>query len=221
MAHWVFEKELVGSGKGVDFPMTDEVARVNKDTLEIKKKQRLNAVKLDKEEEFKNRFDILEAGQEDHKKGVKAVIQQQKEEKEAKDKKDADTLTELQKKVRWHESYKKTLANALSELLQHLDWIKGWTAYCLATDGSTISIKGKPFATKDGVLLLVMTPQGDVFHQGILTTEEPLLDYSALYTMAAQLENQMDRARGLLLSSKKEEGAILDATGQPVTNTAK
>lgn len=201
--------------------MTEEVARVNKFTSEIKKKQRKNAVKLDREEEFKNRYDILEAGQDNAKLGAKAVISQQAEQKKEKDAKDADALTELEKKKRWHESYKKTLANSLAELLQNLDWIKGWQAYCLATDGSPITIKGKHFATRDGVLLLVLTPQGNVYHQGILTTKEPLLDYSALYTIAAQLENQMDQARGVLLQDKQEEGSIVDTNGQQIANTTK
>lgn len=190
--------------------------QVNKHTKELKKKRRLNADKLDRNEEEKNRFDILETGQDDPHKGAKAIIAEQKELKKEKDKHDADRLTDLEAKKRHHEGYKASLAQSLSDLLENLDWVPGWQAYCLATNGGPITIKGLGFSTKDGILLIVTTPDGRVFHQGILTTGEPMLDYSALYTMAAQVENQMDQERGLLLNKDEtvKEDTILDQYGK-------
>jgi hypothetical protein len=196
-----------------------DLIKVNKFTKEIKKKKRLNAVKLDREEEHLNREKILAEGQDNREKGIKAVQAAQKELKQEKDKFDADYLTDLESKKRWHDSYKKTLASALGKLLESLDWIVGWQAYCLATSGNTITIKGKPFATKDGILLIVTTPDGRVLHQGILSTGDPLMDYSALYTIAAQVENTMDQERHVLLDRKPEEvktDTILDQYGKPI-----
>lgn len=195
--------------------MNDPI-KVNKFTKEIKKKRRLNAAKLDREEEHINREEILLSGSDSRKEGIKEIQREQKEAKEQKDKQDADFLTALEAKKRWHDSYKNTLATALGALLEGLDWIKGWQAYCMATSGSPITIKGKPFATKDGVLLIVITPDNRVFHQGIITTGEPLLDYSALYTIAAQVENQMDNERGSLLTGEEEKAdTILNQYGKP------
>lgn len=198
-----------------------DAINVNKHTKEIKKKQRVNAVKLDREEEMQNRDEILVAGGENRTKAIKEIQREQAEAKKEKDRKDADFLTELQQKKRFHDGYKRTLASALSDLLQHLDWIENWQAYVMATDGSPITIKGKPFSTKDGILLIIITPDNRVFHQGILCTGEPLLDYSALYTMAAQAENQMDNERGLLLTGEKDQqeeitDTILEQHGKPI-----
>ena len=195
--------------------------KVNKFTKEIKNRKRLNAVKLDREEEHINREEILEAGQDNRSKGIKEVQREQKEAKQIKDKHDADILTNLQGKRRYRDGYDKALAQALGGLLEMLDWIKGWQAYCMATNGSPITIKGKPFSTQNGVLLIVVTPDNRVFHQGIKTTGEPLLDYSALYTIAAQTENQMDKERGLLLTGEKEDkeknaDKILDQYGNTI-----
>ncbi len=198
-----------------------DAVNVNKHTKEIKRKKRLNAKKLDREEEHINREEILEAGSDNRLKGIKEIQREQKEVQQEKDKKDADILSHLENQKKFHDSYKKTLAASLGEILEMLDWIPHWEAYCMATNGSPISIKGKPFSTKDGILLIVTTPDGRVFHQGILTTGEPILDYSALYTMAAQVENQMDQERGLLLSKEKEDkeeaiDKVLDQYGKPI-----
>lgn len=201
--------------------MSDTI-KVNKYTREIKKKRRLNADRLDRDEEHLNREEILIAGGENRKEAIKEIQREQVEEKKIKDKVDGDLLSALEEKKRFQDGYKKMLAQALGTILESLDWIIGWQAYCMATNGSPITIKGKGFTTKDGVLLIVVTPDGRVFHQGILTTGEPILDYSALYTMAAQVENQMDQERGILLSKEKEEqdrikeGQILDHHGQPI-----
>lgn len=202
--------------------MADQVSKVNKFTEEIKKKKRLNADRLGREENHQAIDEIMEAGQDNRKKGIAAVQKEEAEKKRIKDKIDADALTEIESKKQFHESYKKSLAAALGRMLESLDWIIGWDAYCLATDKSGIMIKGRAFSTKDGVLLVVLTPDGRVFHQGIMTTGDPVIDYSALYTMAAQVENTMDHERKLLLSDEPENpdasenpGVILDQYGKP------
>jgi len=194
--------------------MADAI-NVNKNTQEIRKKRRLNAKRLDREEELQNRSEILAEGDDNREKGIKAVQEHKKEEQRAKDKQDADFLTDLESKKRQYVGYKKTLASALGKLLESLDWIKGWQAYCMATGGEPITIKGQAFNSKDGVLLVVTTPKGEVYHQGILTTGDPLLDYSALYTLAAQVENTMDRHRNLLLDEQQRE-MIVDSYGKPI-----
>ncbi len=176
---------------------------------------------VDEEENQKQIAEILEAGGENAAKAAKAITKQEKEKHAVEQKKEEEILNALDMKKRFYESYKSSLASALSELLQELDWIKGWRAEVIVTDGSPISIKGKGFKTKDGVLLVVITPDGRVLHQGITITQQPPLDYAAIVTIAMQVENTIDKERGLLLDgSDKKEDTIINQYGKPIaTNT--
>lgn len=165
-----------------------------------------------------NKEEILAAGQEDAKKGMAEAKRQADEEKAAKNKIAEQVVNELDMKKRFDQGYKEALARGLADLLASLDWIKGWTADVIATNGSPISIKGKPFTTKNGILMIVCTPDGRVFHKGMLMTKEAPLDYAGIYTMAIQMENTMDKERGLLLdgSQNKPEPSLFDQYGQPI-----
>lgn len=166
---------------------------------------KLRREKLEEAEEIVNKAEILEAGQENEVKGMAEVKRQVDEERRVEQKKKDDILNKLDMKASFESAYKRELAQGLSQLLINLDWIKGWTADVVVTDGSPIQIKGKPFMTKNGILLVVCTPDNRVFHQGMLITHEPPIDYSGIYTLAIQVENTMDKERGLLL----------DGGGQP------
>ena len=173
---------------------------------------KLRREKLEEAEEIVNKAEIMEAGQENQKKGMKEVKRQVDEERKVEQKQKDDLLNKLDMKSRFQSSYKRELAQGLQTLLVNLDWIKGWTADVMITDGSPITIKGKHFYTKNGILVVVCTPDGRVMHQGMLITQNPPIDYAGVYTLALQVENTMDKERGLLLDNtqtKPNSGIIL------------
>lgn len=159
--------------------------------------------------------EVIEAGQDNLKKAIESIDSQEKdrlkEEKQVQD----DILNKLDMHRRFESSYMRELANALAQLLSQLDWVRGWTADCVVTNGSPIKIKGKGFQTQKGILLVVCAPDGRVMHQGMKVTGEPPLDYAGLVTLALQAENTMDSERGLLLDTHKSEG-LVDKDGKPL-----
>lgn len=186
------------------------------------KLSKLRRIEVEKKEERINREEILAAGQKDEKKGMAEVKRQTELEIKEKRKETEDIINKLDMKSHWVDSYKRELAKGLSQLLMNLDWIRGWTADVVVTDGSPINIKGKPFYTKKGILLVVCTPNGRVFHQGMLVTQEPPIDYSGIYTLALQVENTMDKERGLLLDNGGGSSSpLVDARGNPIGQSAK
>jgi len=169
------------------------------------------------EQARKDTDDVIKAGQENRKKAIKEIDRIEKREQETAKKAQDDVLNALDMKKRRYTSYKTELAKALRDILSQLDWVRGWTADVVVTNGSVISIKGKPFQTKDGLLLVVCTPDGRVMHQGMLVTGEPPLDYAGIYNLALQTENTMDKERGLLLTSHNgDANVILDKDGRPI-----
>ena len=177
-------------------------------------------IRAENEENEKNIYDIQEAGQDDRKKAIKAVESQVKEESAKEQKIQDDILNHLDHKKRFIYGYKIELAEALGRLLELLDWIKGWQAQVIVTDGSPITIRGKGFQTKDGLLVVVLPPDGRMFHQGVLITQEPVLDYAALHALAIQVENTLDREKGLLLDNITNEpkSSIVDSHGNPIAS---
>lgn len=174
------------------------------------------------EQAEKDTDDILKAGQDNTKQARREIdrIEQRdlKEEQKARD----DAMNALDMKKKFRASYKTELAKNLSEMLTMLDWIRGWVADVVVTNGSPITIYGKPFNTQDGILLVVKTAKGNIMHKGMLVTGEPALDYAGLYNITLQVENTMDKARGLLLSDAPTNGdasGILDAHGQSIPTT--
>jgi len=195
---------------------------VDKDTkLKTDPLQRLTKLRREevgKKEDVIQKEEILAAGQENPTKGAREVERQEKIKIDEKKKKEDDALNALEMKKRFYDSYKRNLAGSLQTLLQELDWIKGWTADVVCTKKGAINIKGRPFATQDGILLIVCTPNGRIWHQGITITQEPALDYAALLTMALQVENTMDDARGLLNNKPEEPKGIVNQYGRSISS---
>lgn len=177
----------------------------------------------EQEQSDRDTADVLAAGQEDSAKAAVEIdrIEQRDmaEEQKARD----DAMNKLDMKKKFRASYKSELAKNLSELLMKLDWVRGWSAEVIATNGSPINIFGKPFETKDGILLIVKTAKGNVMHKGMLVTGEPALDYAGLYNICLQVENTMDKARGLLLdeapANVNGDTQILGKDGRPISST--
>lgn len=189
---------------------TSKTKKLHEDIPDEKKRKEVAVLDAEKQTE-----EVMAAGQDDLHQAIKEIEKQvQQEQKEEKQKED-DILNKLDMKRKYASSYRDQLAQSLAEMLMNLDWVRGWTADCVVTSGQPISIKGKPFQTQKGILLVVCTPDGRVFHQGMKVTGEPLLDYAGLYTLALQVENTMDKERGLLLSEKTP--GILDKDGKPLT----
>lgn len=203
------------------------------DTSKIRKKFKdakgdVERMKREEHEYYeKQKDDILKAGQEDPKKAAKHVKAQAEEmRKEQQDEADR-VMNELESAKKSFYGYMQTLAKALAETLQMLDWIRGWKADVLVTKGGPIQIYGKAFQSQEGILLVVKTPDGRVMHQGMSVTQEPMLDYAGIYTLALQTENTMDAERGLLLDGKSLNGhdgdasGILGADGRPLKQTTR
>lgn len=189
-----------------------------KDTFERNRGDK-KRMKFEVEEQArKDTDDVMKAGQENRTQAIKEIEKiEAREQADAKKAQD-DVLNALDMKKRRYGSYKSELAKALRDILSQLDWVRGWTADVVVTNGSVISIKGKPFQTKDGILLVVCTPDGRVMHQGMLVTGEPPLDYAGVYNLALQTENTMDKERGLLLthSVRETDSGILGKDGRPI-----
>jgi len=168
--------------------------------------------------------DVLAAGQEDAAQAAKEIDRIEKRDNADRQKKADDALNALDMKKKFHASYKRELAKNLSDMLVMLDWVRGWSAEVVVTNGSPIRIFGKPYETKDGILLVVKTAKGNVMHKGMLVTGEPALDYAGLYNITLQVENTMDKARGLLLAEAPtnadgDASGILDANGRSIRAT--
>jgi hypothetical protein len=208
--------------------MATQIAHIEKGT---KLAQELKTLKdpakirrLHIEKENRETQEIMAAGQEDSKKAAVEVAKiEEKTQQEAKVQRDL-AMNKLDMFSKNSASYKGQMAKTLADLLMMLDWPRGWTADVVVTDGRSITIKGHPFSTKEGILLIVCTPRGNVFHQGMLSTGEPALDYAGCYSLALQAENTIDKARGLLLEDTGhdgDEGGIVDSHGRKLGSNQK
>lgn len=184
------------------------VDKTTKDKVKYGRMTKLEETKVRKLEEDQETKEILETGQKSKKKGEKAVKQLETIRFESQKRQDDEVLNKLSSRKKRFGSYKQELAKALVTYLTPLDWLPGWTADVVLTDGSAIKIKGRPFQTKEGILLVVCAPDGRVFHQGILVTKNPVMDYQAVLTLSIQTENQMDHERKSLLSSEPQRTNI-------------
>jgi len=175
------------------------------------------------EQARKDTDDVMAAGQENRTKAIKEIERIETREMADEKKKHDEVLNALDMKKRFYKSYKLELAKALRDILSQMDWVRGWTADVIATDGSPISIKGKGFQTKEGILLVICTPDGRVMHQGMKITGEPPLDYAGLYNVALATENTMDKERGLLITGlgNGDASGILDKDGQSIPKQPK
>lgn len=143
--------------------------------------------------------EVLQTGQDNKKQGDKVVAQVEGINQEVKKKKDDESLNKLDLRKHGSFSYKESLAESLYGFLKMLEYPRGFEAHVVMTNGNAIKIRGKNFATRDGILVILFSSLGDVFHQGMLTCYDPVVDYNAMMTMAVMVENQLDRARKQLL----------------------
>ena len=169
--------------------------------------------------------EVKETGHDNPKRGAKAVKEVETKAIKEREAKKNEYLTKLDSKKRFRNSYDRMLAQTVVDSLQMLDWIHGWRADVVVTDGSPITLKSQTgkvqhHSTKPGILLIVTTPNGRVMHQGIMVCGDPVLDYAAMQTLAIITENQMDKERGLLLDSEGDsnEQEIYLPNGEPKSN---
>src|SRR3990167_3474842 len=182
------------------------------------KLSKLRAIEQEKREEHQNREEILEMGQDNKRKGDKAVSQIEGEVFKKDVKAQQNAVDELDRKKRYADSYKGVLAKALAGFLELMDWPDGWEANVIITDGSPITLYGKGFMTQNGILVAVRTARGYVYHKGMLISGDQVLDYSGVHTLAVQVENTLDDARGSLVSSKAKQPLpnIVDKHGRAI-----
>lgn len=101
-------------------------------------------------------------------------------------------------------TYRRRLAIYAQTSLATIDFPAGWEYYGVPTDGKQVRIFGKWFASKEGILVIVRSPQGEVYIRGILCTMNPEYDVKAIDILVIQAENTLDSAKGLLLSDNRD-----------------
>ena len=102
------------------------------------------------------------------------------------------------------EEYKDKLADELREKVSAIDFPNGWQYDTLPTsDNRQITIYGQSFKTKQGIILVLKSPKGEVFIRAVRTCYKPEVDFKAMRILAVQAENTVDSDKGILLSDKK------------------
>ena len=110
-------------------------------------------------------------------------------------------------------TYHSRLADYGQTGLNELDWPPGWEYYCLATFGRDITIYGKSFATRVGILFIVKDTKANVYTRGVLTTMDPVVDMKNVDTLVVQAENTIDSAKGILLSDRETVNPLRKTEG--------
>ena len=134
----------------------------------------------------------------------KIVIDELKE-KERVEKNTRDTVASvLQSSQQSRFTYKERLSGYGQAGLEAIEWPEGWERYCLATSGQHITIYGRSYETKDGILIIVKSANGDVYVRGVLCAYDPEVDMKAIDILILQAENTLDSSKGLLLSDNRD-----------------
>lgn len=201
-----------------EFAHVDETTKLRNDPKSSMAKN--DRDKLELRESMEVIEEVMQTGGDDAVEAAKAVRHYEGERQRTEKERTDDILNQLDaERNRRFGAYKTLLAKALVDYLQMLDWIKGWRAHVLMTDGAPIRILGKSFETQDGILLVVMTPDGRVFHQGIRLSRDPVVDYMAIQTMTVATENQLDHEKGLLLDRQHlAPQGIVGPDGKPTSS---
>jgi hypothetical protein len=98
-------------------------------------------------------------------------------------------------------NYRERLAVVGEVKLKSIEFDKGWEYYCKSTDGKTkITIFGKSFDTKPGIVVILKDPQNRAYIGAIGVTYDPEIDHGALVTLVVQAENTYDKVRGYSLT---------------------
>ncbi len=128
------------------------------------------------------------------------IEKDKKKEKTAADK----FLNDLQTKKLYRVTYRRKLADELREKVSAIDFPNGWQYDTLPTsDNRQITIYGQSFKTKQGIILVLKSPKGEVFIRAVRTCYKPEVDFKAMRILAVQAENTVDSDKGILLSDKK------------------
>lgn len=109
-------------------------------------------------------------------------------------------------------TYKTRISSYGNERLKTADLDSKWECTFVPTSNSRIRIYNKWFKTQDGVILVVKSPQGEVFIRGINLTRDPEYDINAINVLVLQAENTIDSKKGLLLGDNKDTDSTLKKT---------
>lgn len=169
---------------------------MTKKQIEEKKKK-----ELAQEEEYFKQVDKPES----QGGGRKYVVDRIELEKKAEQKQKDDINTDLQSKQQRPFAYKEALANYGMKLMHEAELGSGWYYMVIPTDGTDIRLHGRALSTQQGVLLLLMSPTGNIYSRGIRTINDAVVDSKAMETLVTQAENTADSEKGLLLGEKDNE----------------
>lgn len=101
--------------------------------------------------------------------------------------------------------YRATLRNYGNGMIIDSELDKGWGAYFVETNGGkTISVGGRTFDTKEGLVMILKAPNNKSFARAIQVIYDPAFDVNAVHVLLEQLDNTIDSEKGLLLDKKKD-----------------
>jgi hypothetical protein len=110
--------------------------------------------------------------------------------------------------------YRDRLAAVGLTKLASIEFSKGWEYVCLSTDGKhPITIGGKSFETKAGILVVLKAPDGTYFARAMGVTYDPTIDFVAITTLVLQAENSYDHKRKIILPTNFNEGLTQTESG--------
>jgi len=101
-------------------------------------------------------------------------------------------------------TYLSWLATFCKEKTSQVELPTGWECEVIPTTGQNIRVYGRSMKTREGVAAIMKSPEGNVYIRAILAAFKPEIDLKNMSTLASQVENTSDSARGILLSDKKD-----------------
>lgn len=122
---------------------------------------KLEQEKTTKQEFYETAEKIFEAGHENRKRGVKAILEIEKDKAKAKDDVIAKQLEKATSQRRFDDfNYLLALREAAVEGINQIDYADypGWRLKLFVTTGEIISINKKPFRTEKGLLAVLISP---------------------------------------------------------------
>lgn len=173
--------------------------------------KRKGETKLEKETRKKREMseDLDYLRQVENRGGKKFVIDEIEEGRKKEQDAEDQVKTYLQGKGAF--SYRKTLANHALNKIHNLDLGDKWEYDVIPTSGEDITVYGKRFKTKPGVVAILKADR-NVYIRAILTSYDPDYDFNAMNLLVTQFENTIDSIKGLLLSDNIDTPSTLKRT---------
>lgn len=168
---------------------------------------KLEEIKLKKRELEENEDYLKEVDQTD---GPKFVAQYETDKKEKEDKV-SDTVKN-QISDTGPVTYRTRLAEYWQKEMNKLDFRQGDEGYVVSTNDGSVRIFGRTYKSKQGIIVVLKTKEGNVYVRCIRVSNNPEIDMNAMQNLLNQTENTLDSLKGILLSDRKDPLTGLNKT---------